>query len=437
MSKPYSEYKSTPEKWIGDVPIHWSLERIKYGLTEKPARKNPDLPSGAISYGRVVAKDAEKILPETRATYQEVLSGEYLINPINLNYDLISLRTALSSLDVCVSPAYIVLNARPEKVVPAFGNYVLHVFDVQHMKTLGAGVRQTITFKDIGHCVWALPPREEQTAIANFLDRKTARIDGLIEKKGRFIELLKEKRSAQITAAVTGKIDVGGDCGVAGGGDGMNISFTSSRKKTGLTWAPDIPSDWDVKRGKFLFDLQKRRIKDGDDIVTAFRDGQVTLRKNRRTDGFTNALKEAGYQRVHQGDLVIHAMDAFAGAVGVSDSDGKCTPVYSCCTPKPHVSAEFYARLIRTMALSGFIESLAKGIRERSTDFRWREFAEQSLPVPPYQKQLEINAFLDRETARIDGLIAKTQRSIELLKEKRSALITAAVTGKIDVRSTA
>ena len=210
------------------------------------------------------------------------------------------------------------------------------------------------------------------------------------------------------------------------------LTAPTQPKATDLSWVPEIPYDWEVKRGKFLFDLQKRQVRDGDDIVTAFRNGQVTLRKKRRTDGFTNALKEAGYQRVHKGDLVIHAMDAFAGAVGVSDSEGKCTPVYSCCTPKEGVSAGFYARLIRTMAISGFIESLAKGIRERSTDFRWREFAEQSLPVPPYKKQMEINAFLDRETTRIDGLIEKKGLFIELLKEKRSALITHAVTKGID-----
>lgn len=193
----YPEYQSAPDAWMGDVPAHWGLERMKYGLTEKTTKKGPDLPPGAISYGKVVTKDAEKIAPETRATYQEVLAGEYLINPINLNYDLVSLRTALSEMDVCVSPAYIVLRAIPEKVHPVFGNYVLHVFDVCHMKTLGAGVRQTITFKDIGQCVWPLPPMDEQVVIAKFLDRETNRIDGLIEKKTRFIALLKEKRAGR------------------------------------------------------------------------------------------------------------------------------------------------------------------------------------------------------------------------------------------------
>ncbi len=203
-------------------------------------------------------------------------------------------------------------------------------------------------------------------------------------------------------------------------------------KDSGIPWVGFVPSTWDMKRAKFLFSLAQRPPQPDDGIVTAFRDGQVTLRSNRRTDGFTNALKETGYQRVHKGDLVIHAMDAFAGAIGVSDSDGKCTPVYSCCVPSNEASSEFYARCVRTMSTTGFIESLSKGIRERSTDFRWATFAEQILPHPPKAEQDAIVAHLDCATSRIDALVAKKTRFIELLREKRQALITHAVTKGLD-----
>lgn len=203
-------------------------------------------------------------------------------------------------------------------------------------------------------------------------------------------------------------------------------------KDSGVSWVGPIPKTWDMRRAKFLFSLAQRPPHPEDGIVTAFRDGQVTLRSNRRTGGFTNALKEAGYQRVQKGDLVIHAMDAFAGAIGVSDSDGKCTPVYSCCVPSHDASAEFYAKCVRTMATTGFIESLAKGIRERSTDFRWATFAEQLLPHPPKSEQDAIVSYLDRATSRIDTLVTKKTRFIELLREKRQALITHAVTKGLD-----
>ncbi|ALN55365.1 type I restriction modification system, subunit S [Lysobacter enzymogenes] len=203
-------------------------------------------------------------------------------------------------------------------------------------------------------------------------------------------------------------------------------------KDSGIPWIGLIPKTWDMKRAKFLFSLAQRAPLPDDGIVTAFRNGQVTLRSNRRTDGFTNALKEAGYQRVHKGDLVIHAMDAFAGAIGVSDSDGKCTPVYSCCVPSIEASSEFYARCVRTMSTTGFIESLAKGIRERSTDFRWATFAEQLLPHPPKGEQDVIVSYLDRATTRIDALVSKKTRFIELLREKRQAVVARAVTKGVD-----
>jgi len=203
-------------------------------------------------------------------------------------------------------------------------------------------------------------------------------------------------------------------------------------KDSGVEWLGEVPNHWESRRLKFLFSLQKRPVVDGDGIVTCFRDGAVTLRSNRRTDGFTNAEKEIGYQGIRKGDLVIHAMDAFAGAIGVSDSDGKSSPVYSACTPNEGVSAYYYARLLRHMALAGFVSSLAKGIRERSTDFRWSDASEIYLPFPSILEQTQIARFLDHETARIDALIEEQQRLIELLKEKRQAVISHAVTKGLD-----
>jgi type I restriction enzyme S subunit len=201
-------------------------------------------------------------------------------------------------------------------------------------------------------------------------------------------------------------------------------------KDSGVEWLGEVPEHWAAEKGKWLFVKMDRPVRPEDDVVTAFRDGQVTLRTNRRTEGFTNAIKEHGYQGIRKGDLVIHAMDAFAGAIGVSESNGKSTPVYSACVPrKPGtVSPEFYAYLLRYMAHSGFITTLAKGIRERSTDFRYNDFGSLGLPLPPKPEQDRIVAFLDQKTAEIDALIAKKQRQIELLDEQKAILINRAVT---------
>lgn len=199
-----------------------------------------------------------------------------------------------------------------------------------------------------------------------------------------------------------------------------------------MLWVGEMPKHWESHRLKSLFRLVKRPPRDTDGIVTAFRDGQVTLRSNRREDGFTNALQEIGYQGVRSGDLVIHAMDAFAGAVGVSDSDGKSSPVYSVCTPRTGANPRYFGLAIRHMALSGFVNSLAKGVRERSSEFRWADASVQRFPVPPLNEQDQIISFIDRETAKIDALIEEQRRLIALLKEKRQAVISHAVTKGID-----
>ena len=199
-------------------------------------------------------------------------------------------------------------------------------------------------------------------------------------------------------------------------------------KETSLNWIKPIPSHWKMARGKNLYRKENRKPNETDEVVTCFRDGQVTLRKNRRTEGFTESVKEVGYQGIRKGDLVIHVMDAFAGSIGVSDSDGKSTPVYSVCTPLMDINNYYYAYLLREMARTGFIQSLYRGIRERSSDFRFDVFGAQTYPVPPREEQDQIVRFLDWQTSQINKLIHGYQKQISLLQERRETLIDNAVT---------
>jgi type I restriction enzyme S subunit len=203
-------------------------------------------------------------------------------------------------------------------------------------------------------------------------------------------------------------------------------------KDSGVEWFGEVPEHWDIERGKWLFTKMERSVQDADEVVTCFRDGIVTLRKNRRITGFTESLKEIGYQRIQSGDLVIHAMDAFAGAVGVSDSDGKGTPVYSVCKPVSEANAYYYAFMVREMARSQWILALAKGIRERSTDFRFAAFAMQPLPLPPLPEQAAIVRFLNHADRRIRRYIRAKQKLTGLLEEQKQAIIHRAVTRGLD-----
>lgn len=199
-----------------------------------------------------------------------------------------------------------------------------------------------------------------------------------------------------------------------------------------LGWVSDIPATWELRKLKAAFVLRKRPVRAGDETVTAFRDGQVTLRRNRRLAGFTEAEKEIGYQGIRRGDLVIHNMDAFAGAIGVSDSEGKSTPVYSVCTPSEGASSEYFALLLRHLAVTGHVEALARGIRERSTDFRWNTAKEVVVPFPPLEEQGAIVRFLREETGKIDAFIRDQEELIGLLQERRAATISHAITEGLD-----
>jgi type I restriction enzyme S subunit len=187
-----------------------------------------------------------------------------------------------------------------------------------------------------------------------------------------------------------------------------------------------------------MFEQSGLAVRDEDEMVTCFRDGQVTLRRNRRIEGFTNAEKELGYQGIRAGQLVLHSMDAFAGAIGVSDSDGKCSPEYIICNPRHNnVDSYYYGYLLRTMAIAGFIQASCPAVRERAPRIRFSDLGEMYLPWPPLNEQQAIVEYIRHRIQQISAVGAAGRRTIALLKERRAALVTAAVTGEIDVGASA
>ena len=210
------------------------------------------------------------------------------------------------------------------------------------------------------------------------------------------------------------------------------VNRYESYKNSEIDWVGEIPSHWETAKPKYKLKRVTRPIDDEDEVVTCFRDGVVTLRKNRREDGFTNSIKEHGYQQIKPGDLVVHEMDGFEGAIGISDSKGKSTPVYTVVEPDDRVDLRYISYLLREMSKTGKIESLARSIRERTTDFRWNMWSEIHFPFPPTEEQKLISRYLDKKTSQIDSLVEKIQKKIELLKEQRTSLINHYVTKGLD-----
>lgn len=201
-------------------------------------------------------------------------------------------------------------------------------------------------------------------------------------------------------------------------------------KDSGIPWIGNIPAHWDIQRGKNILTLMDRPVKSDDEVITCFRDGEVTLRKNRREDGFTVSLQEIGYQGIEPGDLVVHGMDGFAGAIGVSDSRGKATPVLNVMDSSHNKRYLMY--YLRMSAYKDVFMSLSTGIRVRSCDLRWNKLSVFPFVLPDRDEQDKIVDYIDDSVKRIDSVIAEAKASIEEYKAWKASIIYEAVTKGLD-----
>ncbi len=204
----------------------------------------------------------------------------------------------------------------------------------------------------------------------------------------------------------------------------------SKYRDSGIPWIGKIPVHWNILRGKNVLTLLERPVQEGDDIITCFRDGEVTLRKNRREEGFTVSMKEIGYQGVEAGDLVVHGMDGFAGAIGVSDSRGKATPVLNVMDSKENKRYLMY--YLRAAAYKDVFMSLSTGIRVRSCDLRWNKISVFPFLIPDISEQDSIVTYVDNQVKRIDGIISEAKASVEEYKSWKASIIYEAVTKGLD-----
>lgn len=266
------------------------------------------------------------------------------------------------------------------------------------------------------------PPEPEQRAIAAFLDRETARIDALVAKKERLIELLQEKRTALITRAVTKGLDP-----------------TVPMKDSGVEWLGEIPAHWEVTRSKNLFSLRNVRALSDESQLTASQQYGVIpqsdfmAREGRRVVQVITGAEIL--KHVEAKDFVI-SMRSFQGGIEWSPFAGAISSAYVVLAPSQHVWHPYFVHLFKSRRYIQALQSTSDLVRDGQA-LRFENFVQVALPVVPPHEQRAIAAFLDRETGKLDALIAKVREAIEHLKELRTALISAAVTGKIDVRGDA
>ena len=415
----YKEYKKSVVPGMKEIPSHW--KEILNGILFKENVRKPnenDIPLSLSQKDGLIPTDLMKESSLKTSTYdnwKKVLKHDLVLNRFKAHLGVLM----ASDYEGMVSFHYGVY----EPQLPLITKYYELLYHTDIYKGIYAysSNGMTVGLQNLSNIVFysikgIYPPLAEQEKIVSFLEDKTFKIDAYVADKEKEIVLLQELKQKTIADAVT---------------KGLNPD--AKMKDSGIAWIEEIPEHWETRRAKFMFKKNKRERRPEDEVITCFRDGQVTLRKNRRLTGFTESEKYDGYQGIRKGDLVIHQMDAFAGSIGVSDSDGMGTSVYHCCTPTGDYNVYYYANLIRQMALSGFIQSLYKGIRERSSDFSFPVFGNQYLTIPPLDEQQSIVAYIDEKCEKIDKLVSELQSEIDYLKEYKQRLIADCVTGQVKV----
>lgn len=409
----HKDLKTARAAWIHKVPAHWD-EKPFYAVAKERFAKNVGMKENnllSLSYGNVIRKDINTpngLLPESFETYQIVEPDDVVFRLTDLQNDKRSLRSAIVPERGIITSAY--LAVRSVGIRPAFLNYLMRAYDVQKVfYSMGGGLRQSLGYEDLRRMSVVFPSDDEQDKVVSFLDRETARIDSLIEKKTRFIELLREKRTAVITLAVT----------------------------KGFGKSGNRPWALEEQRLDQLFEEVKNPVPlDGIELLTpsvvygVVPQSQLGMRPQQ-------ALRENYAVNLAQPDDFVISMSSHAHGIEYCGISGGISPDYTLLRPKCDTRLIHFLRYaLKSPWLIFQMGAFKTGIR-MGLRLQWNKVRFCKIGIPSPDNAVAIADFLDLETARIDTLIAKTERSIDLLREKRSALITAAVTGKIDVRDAA
>lgn len=410
------EMKDSGLQWAGDIPQYWNIAKGKHfmAVLERPVRDDDNVIT-CFRDGEVTLRSNRRedgfTVATVEAGYQGIEPGDLVVHGMDGFAGAIEISDSRGK----GTPALNVLSCSENKKYIMYLLRAMAYTEVFMALSTGIRVRTCDTnWKKLKSLDYLIPPADEQQCIADFLDAKCAEIDALTADIQTQIDTLEQYKRSVITETVT---------------KGLNPN--AEMKDSGIQWIGNMPAHWDVIRGKYILRYMQKPVRENDGVITCFRDGEVTLRSNRREDGFTMSDKEIGYQGIDVGDLVVHGMDGFAGSIGISDSRGKASPVLNVLDTDQ--CKRYIMYYLRSMAYSDVFLALATGIRVRSCDLRWNKLAELSYPVPPLNEQNAIVKHIDSVLSKADAVIADKKAQLATLDEYKKSLIFEYVTGKKEV----
>lgn len=429
--KAYEEYKNAHMDWLDELPDHWYkssmrwISKIYSGGT--PDKKNqsywangsiPWLNSGSVNHGLISQPSAMITLDAFKASSAKWIPKNSLVLALAGQGKTKGTVAQVSFQTTC--------NQSMAAIIPQgnIGERYLYWWltsNYQNIRNLAGGdLRDGLNLDMLGGIDCPLPHYKEQTIIAAFLDHETARIDALIEEQQRLIALLKEKRQAVISHAVTKGLD-------------PNVPM----KDSGVEWLGEVPAHWEIiKISRLYTSTSDSGDTDLPILQVSIHHGvsNKELSEEESDRKITRILDKEKYRKVKPGDLVYNMMRAWQGGFGAVTVNGLVSPAYVVCRPKTEQLTPYIEKLLRTPNAIEQMRTRSYGI----TDFRlrlyWDEFKTMEIALPPIEERVKIVGMLEELVLSTSRLEKSAAELIKLFQERRSALISAAVTGKIDVR---
>lgn len=424
--KKYQAYKDSGISWIGEIPVDWSIKKLKYyTTTNDEVLTESTAPNYEFRYVDIGSVTLQKGIEQYQGFSFEnapsrarriVRAGDVIVSTVRTY--LKAVASIHDDKDVIVSTGFAVI--RPKEVDSRFLAYSLanHYF-VEMLSSRSTGVSYpAINASAMVNIKNVLPPNDIQKCIADYLDRKTEAVDTAISDKEKLIRLLEEQRTSVICSAVTKGID-----------------STAEMKDSGNEWLGYIPSHWRVAPAKALFAQSKEIRHETDAQLTASQKyGIISQDDYMERQNYKIVLADKGlenWKHVEPNDFII-SLRSFQGGLEISYIPGCITWHYIVLKPKAGVEPEYFKWLFKSPRYIQALQRTGNFIRD-GQDLRFSNFVQVPLPLIPMEEQKEIAEYLNRETARIDSIIADVTEQIEKLKEYRQSVISEVVTGKVAV----
>ena len=425
--KSYPEMKDSGIDWLGEIPAHWKMLRLKSSVTNvlEYASETPREGDIVVALenveswtGRVTHADLGSSFDSQLKRFQ---AGDVLYGKLRPYLAKVA-RSPVTGL--CVGE-FLVLRPRSRTYVGAYLEHLLRskpLIDAVDSSTFGAKMPRA-SWQFMGAMPVARPPLSEQAEIVRVLRHADRHIRRYVRSKHKLIDLLKEQRQTVIQQAVTGQIDV------------RTGERYASYKSSGVDWLRNIPVHWEMVRNRRLF-VQRNEIGFPDlPILEVSLKTGVRVREFEKSGRKQTMSNRGDYKRAVKGDIAYNMMRMWQGAVGVTPVDGLVSPAYVVAKALPGNDPRYFGSLFRTSAYMVEVDKYSRGIVKDRNRLYWEDFKQMPSPCPPPDEQVLVADAIDRNAVIIGEAIQQVERQIDVVREYGTRLIADVVTGKLDVRS--